>query len=362
MKATKPMVLALVLAVAAIPVLAKKDKDKDKAKPAAAAAASDSSSDVAAYLGDEPITRQDIDKLAATALMKVRQDEYNIRRNALDAVVQDKLLDKEASDRKISRADLLKAEIDDKAGNPSKDEINDFYEKNKGRMAGKTLEQVSPDIEKALRQQKLGVRRAAFMKELMDKAQLKVLLEPPRVDVPVPSNWPGIKGPATAPVTLIEFSDYQCPYCKRAEPTVAQLLSDYGDKIRFVYRDYPLQFHPRALPASLAAHCAADQGKFWELHKNLMNEQGDLSDDDIKKRAGTVGLDATAFNACYEAKKHESEVQASFQDGQNVGVTGTPSFFVNGRMLVGARSIEEFKSLIDEELARAAGRQVSDTK
>jgi len=284
---------------------------------------------------------------------QMAQDTYTVKKAALDQIVQQKVLEKEAAARSMTVDALVKAEVDDKAGAPTKAEVQEFYDKNKARMGGKTLEQASPDIETALRQQKLQTRRTAFTKELQDKSKLTVMLEPPRVKVSIPAGWPGVKGPENAPVTLIEFSDFQCPFCKRAEPTVKQLLDQYGDKIRFAYLDYPLSFHPRAMPASIAAHCAAEQGKYWQMYDNLLKEQGDLSDDDLKKRAGTVGVDAAKFNACYDSKKPEASIKKTFDDGAAAGVTGTPSFFVNGRMLVGAKPIEEFRTIIDEEIAKA---------
>ncbi len=362
MKFRNVLTLVLLLALAALPVLAKaKDKDKATASPSSA------DSGVAAYLGNEPIPMDQVNKQAEAGMERLRQQEasfkrqmaqdtYTIKRAALDQIVQQKLLEQEAAARKVQVADLIKAEVDDKAGQVTKAEVNDFYEKNKARLGGKTLEQASPDIENALRQQKSQARRTAYVKELQDKSKLRVMLEPPRVNVTVPAGWPGVKGPEKAPVTLIEFSDFQCPFCKRAEPTVAQLLTEYGDKIRFVYRDYPLSFHPRAFPASIAAHCAAEQGKYWDMYANLMKEQGDLSDDDLKKRAAAVKVDTAKFNACYDAKKPEATIKSSFDEGMAAGVTGTPSFFVNGRMLVGAKPIEEFKAIIDEEIAKAATR------
>jgi protein-disulfide isomerase len=364
MKSRMILAFGLMLVVTAVPVLAKEKKDKKDA-PAPSSASGDSG--VAAYLGGEPITLDDVTKHAEAGMERLRQqdaaykrqvaqDTYNIRKSALDQIVQDKLLAKEAAARSMTKEDLEKAEIDGKAGEPTQDEIKAFYDSNKARMSGKTLEQATPDIEKGLRQMKLQTRRGEFMKELQGKAQLKVLLEPPRVEVKVPVGWPGTKGSDRAPVTLVEFSDFQCPYCKRAEPTIEQLRSDYGDKLRFVYRDYPLPFHPRAMPASIAVHCAADQGKYWEMFNNLMHEQGDLGDDDLKKRAAAVGLDAAKFAQCFDSKKPEPAIKESSDDGAAAGVSGTPSFFVNGRMLVGARPIEEFKALIDEELARAGSK------
>lgn len=352
MRRSSMLVVGLILATAtAALVYAKKDKPKEAPAPAKGA-------DVVAYVGDEAITKDDLDKAASGQLMRVRQQEYEIRQNALDALIQKKLLDNEAATRKIAVADLLKMEIEDKSPNVEASEIDAFYEQNKARMGNRTREDVGPDIERQLQAQKQAERRNAFINELAARSSVKVLLEPPRLDVPVPEGA-FAKGPATAPVTIVEFSDYQCPFCRRAHPTVEQLLADYGDKIRFVYRDYPLNFHPRAVPASVAARCAADQGKFWEYHNNLMVNQGDLSDTDLSKRAADLGLDEAEFATCTTEKRHEDAIQASFEDGAALGVTGTPAFFINGRAIVGARPVADFKQVIDDELSRLEGTKAT---
>lgn len=343
---------AALLAVVAVPLAAKKT---DKAKSPAA-----SESPAVAYVAGQAITAEELDKAAAPQLAKIRQQEFDIKDDALDALIQKRLIESEAAARNVAVPDLLKAEIEDKSPVPTKEEVDKFYETNKARMGNRTREDAGPDIERTLRAQKQQARRNEFLNELSAKASVKKLLDPPRMTVAIPAGEPSI-GPENAPITIVEFSDFQCPFCRRAHPTIEQLLKEYPDKIRFVYRDYPLSFHPRATPASQAAHCAGDQGKYWEYHKNLMLEQGDLSDDDLKKRATTVGLDTAKFNACYEAKPHTAKIQAAFDDGAAVGVTGTPAFFVNGRSLVGAQPLEAFKQIIQDELARLESGQKSGT-
>ncbi len=352
MKSTGTLAAALVAAaLVATPVLAKKDKEKEAPK-AADASATAAGSDVVATIGDEKISKADLDKAAANQLSRLRQQEYDIKENVLEGMIQQKLLEKEAAGRKIGVPELLKAEVEDKITAPTKEEIQQFYDKNKSRMGGRSFEDASADIERALRGQRQNEKRMQFLRSLEDKANVKILLDPPRADIKIASDAQ-ILGPATAPVTLVEYSDFQCPFCKRAHPTVEQLLKDYGDKIRLVYRDYPLAMHQRAFPASIAARCAADQSKYWEYHRNLMEVNGDLSVDDFKKRAGDLGLDVTAFAACLDSKRHDAGVQASFDEGAALGVTGTPAFFINGRMLVGAQPYDAFKQVIEDELSRA---------
>ena len=218
-------------------------------------------------------------------------------------------------------------------------------------MGGKTLDETKGDIEKVLKAQKSNERRAQFLTELSAKNEVKIMLEPPRATVSLRPGVP-VMGPADAPITIVEWSDYQCPFCKRAHPTVEQVMKEYKDKVRFIHLDYPLPFHPMAVPAAQAVHCAEDQGKFWEYHKNLYEVAGDLSKADLSKRATDVGLDAAAFEACTTSNKHDGLIKTNYDDGAALGVTGTPAFFINGRMLVGAQPIEQFRDIINDELSR----------
>lgn len=352
----KTTAILLLTAAVAAPAFAKKDKSKDKqdAAPAttpAAGSASGAGDRPAAIVAGTTITLDELDRAAASQLMKIRQQEYQVRVDALEALIEEKLLTDEAAARKVTEADLLKTEVDDKTTPPTAEDVAQYYDKMKARMGGKTLDEVKADIEKALFLQKKNERRQQFLTELSAKGDVKVMLEPPRVAIVVPASAPSM-GPADAPILIVEWSDYQCPFCKRAAPTVNQVLNEYKGKIRFVYRDYPLPFHKQAMPSSLAAHCAEDQGKFWEYHNNLFDVAGDLSETDLTKRATDLGLDMTKFAACTTSKQGEVTINAAYSDGAAVGVTGTPAFFINGRMLVGAQPIEQFRMIIDDELTR----------
>jgi protein-disulfide isomerase len=352
----KTTAILLLTAAVAAPAFAKKDKAAAAAAPAPAATTASAStgsgdSQPAATVDGAVITMEELDKAAANQLAKVRQQEFQVRNDVLSGMIQQKLVAKEANARNVSEADLMKAEVDAKSAAPTPEEISQYYDKMKSRMGGKTLDEVKGDIEKALKVQKVNERRAQFFTELAAKNEVKILLDPPRATVTLRPGTPAL-GPADAPITIVEWSDYQCPFCKRAHPTVEQVLSEYKDKVRFVHLDYPLPFHQAAMPASEAVHCAQDQGKFWEYHKNLYETPGDLSAADLTKRATDLGLDAPTFQACTDGKKHEALIKANFDDGSALGVTGTPAFFINGRMLVGAQPIEQFRELINDELSR----------
>lgn len=160
-------------------------------------------------------------------------------------------------------------------------------------------------------------------------------------------------GPEDAPVLIVEFSDFQCPYCARfATETLGQILETYGDQVRFVYRDFPLtNIHPHARKAAEAAQCAHEQGHYWEYHDLLLQNQEALDIDSLKGYAQQLGLDTDAFDQCLDSGEYASEVQNDLAQGQDYGVTGTPSFFINGRLLRGARPFSDFQAIIEEELA-----------
>ncbi len=180
--------------------------------------------------------------------------------------------------------------------------------------------------------------------------------EPTRLS-DVSADDDAVKGDPDAPITIIEFSDFQCPFCGRwNEQTLPQLQKDYIDtgKVKLVYRDFPLSFHPFAEPAAIAAECAREQGDdatFYKFHDAIFANQASLSDDMLKKAAKDLGLDEKKFADCTSSGKYREEVQADFAAGSQYGVSGTPSFFINGVKLVGAQPYAAFKTIIDQELA-----------
>ncbi|MFH1972062.1 MAG: thioredoxin domain-containing protein [archaeon] len=156
--------------------------------------------------------------------------------------------------------------------------------------------------------------------------------------------WTGGKN---ADVVIVEFSDFQCPYCARGAEVVAELLEEYGNDIKVVYRDFPLSFHENAHIAAEAAECAAEQDKFWEFHDLLFANQGALDITSLKGYAAELGLDTESFNECLDSGEMSAEVDADLEDGIAAGVRGTPAFFVNGQLISGAQPIENFKAVID---------------
>ena len=212
---------------------------------------------------------------------------------------------------------------------------------------------LSPAINRYLTDQQKVKARQDVIAELRKSAPaIRVMFEPPRTKVDVAANDASL-GPSSAPITIVEFSDFQCPFCQRAAPTLKQIRSKYGDKVRIVWKDFPLtQIHPQAFKAAEAGRCAEEQGKFWEFHDQMFGNQAALQPDSLKKYAADMGLDATKFNACLDSSKYAERVRDGVAAGTRLGVNSTPTLYINGRMLTGAQPYETFASIIDEELAR----------
>lgn len=312
--------------------------------------------DVVATVGSTSLTLADVDDRALTrpaddfGTLRLSQAVYEARRGAIDAIAGDILIDAEAKARGIDKPTLVEREITSKVALPTDAEISAWYQANPQRVGGASLDQVRGAIRNLLTDQRTEARRQAFLDGLKATTPVRLLLEPPREKVS-DAGRPS-RGPAGAKVEIIEFSDFQCPYCLRAFPVVKQVLQTYGNRIRFVYRNFPLPNHPQARPAAEAAACANEQGKFWEYHDRLFGNQDKLSDTDLKAHAVALGLNAGQFTECVNTRKYQKDVDADIVAGNDVGVSGTPAFFINGRPLDGAQPYEAFKQVIDEELAR----------
>jgi predicted DsbA family dithiol-disulfide isomerase len=320
------------------------------AKPAGPPTVPASPGEAAAEVDGAPITRAELDGKIEGGLARVRQEEYDLRREALDKLIAERLIDAEAARRGISREELLRQEVDAKVTAPAATQVESIYDKNRERFSGQGREQALTRIRELLRDRAKTERRAAFEQELRGRARVTTHLEPPRGKAEIPTDAPAT-GPAGAKVTIIEYTDYQCPFCHRAQSVMDELLSRYAGKVRLVHMDFPLEGHPGAVPAARAARCAGEQGRFWEYHHSLMTVRGALDDADLKSRATALHLDAGPFGACVASGRHDAAIQAQLEHGTEVGVTGTPAYFINGRMLVGARPFEDFAQVIDAELA-----------
>jgi len=309
-------------------------------------------SDVAAQVGSKKITISEIDEAIKPELVKIESERYEARKAKLEQMIDEALLTEKAKSLGITKDELVKREVTDKAKTPTDADVKATFDRFKGQAGGQALDSLAPRIKEMLTTQAAAMRRAEFMGELRKEAKITINISPPRFHVDTAIGH--AEGATPAPIVFVEFSDYQCPFCGRSQDTVKKVLDKYEGKILHVFMDFPLTaIHPMAMSAAVASHCAEEQGKYDEYHKALFEKQKELSNDNLKKWAGDLGLDQAKFDACLTSGKYEADIKRSVEAGQKVGITGTPGFFVNGIAIKGAQPFEVFQKTIDEELARA---------
>jgi protein-disulfide isomerase len=312
-----------------------------------------------AKIGTEAITQGELDAKTKGRVARMEAEHaeqvFNLKSQSLDELIEQRLIDKKAKAEGLTPEKLVEREVEAKVPEPKPEEVQQVYDQTKAQ--GRPLppfDQIKGEIVKYLKQRKVGETRKAFVDKLRAEAKVETLLPPlllPKVAV---SDQGPSKGAANAPVTIVEFSDFECPFCSRAEETVQRVMKEYQGKVRLVYRDYPLQFHARAQKASEAALCAGDQGKYWDMHAKLFANNRALEVPQLKQHAKDLGLEAGKFDQCLDKGDKSKAVEDSKKAGDEAGVTGTPAFFVNGRPLSGAVPFEKFKQIIDHELKVAS--------
>jgi protein-disulfide isomerase len=308
-----------------------------------------------AVIDGRTITFGDLDKKVGA---KVRQAEieyltkvYELRKDALDNLINEELVGAEA--KKTGKTDKeWFQEYFKNTPAPSDAETKAFYDENVAQMRGQPFEEMKPRIADYLKQQKAadGVRK--LIEALRQTHGVKVSLAAPDLPrIEVEAKGP-VRGNPAAKVTIVAFSDFQCPYCSKVVPTLEKVMKEYDGKVKLVFRNFPLDFHPMAAKAAEAGACAADQGKFWEMHDKMFGNQQKLAVPDLKETAKGLGLDMGKFEKCLDGGEKKALVDTDAKAGGEVGVQGTPAFFINGIFLNGAMPYENFKETIDRELSK----------
>lgn len=305
---------------------------------------------VVARVNGKAVTMKELRKMLAPKLAQLELQRRRLFENGVKQLVDQKLLEAEAAARGISVQQLVKTEIDARATGVTDAQAEAFYEANKARIRQQPKEKLIPQIKSYLTRQKQQQLRNDLLARLRTKYKAKILLEPVRADVADPTA--PSKGPADAPVTIVEFADFQCPYCKRVLPSIEQALKTYPGLVRLVYRQFPLSIHPFAEKAAEASLCAREQGKFWEMHDAMFGNQRALGVDQLKAEAARLGMNTRQFNQCLDLSKYADRIRTDMTAGTAAGVTGTPALFVNGRFLNGAVPFRSIQKLIEDELAR----------
>ena len=311
---------------------------------------------VFALLNGSKITSGDIEEALQPLIYDVQRKLYELRKGELELRINDVLLEQEAQKRKITTQAVVEAELTPKVKKVSEDDARKFYAEQKDRIDG-SFDQVKDRLIDYLQKREQRRAELAFVEEMKKGAKVEMSLkEPVSPSYKIATDDQPSKGSADAPVTIVEFTDFECSTCQQSQPMLDKVAQEYSDKVRLVVRDYPLAQHKNAFKAAEAAEAAREQGKYWEYTAVLFANQKELGPEKLKEYASKVGLDRKKFDAELDSSKHANKVQRDMQDGMRVGVDGTPAVFINGRR-VSDRTYESLKAAIEEALKAAAKKK-----
>jgi len=315
---------------------------------AAPGAASDQGGNaVVAEVDGVKLTLADFEARSAGTLFQARNDFYIAERKALEGVIDNFLLEQQAQKENLSVAQLIDRHVNQAiAKDPDEAALRVFYE---GLDTNEPFEAVHDKILESLRQRRIARARTAYLQALRSQAKISVLIAPPRVPISL-ANTP-VRGVTGAPLTLVEFADFECPYCQQVQPALNQIEAEYKGRIAFAYKNFPLPIHLHAQKAAEAAECAGLQKKYWEYHDLLLQNPG-LEIPQLKARARELGLDSQRFDTCLDSGDRAAAVKAHAEEAARLGLQGTPSFFLNGRFFSGVVTEEQLRQILEEELQR----------
>jgi protein-disulfide isomerase len=296
---------------------------------------------VVARLDGKDVLAKDLGPEAARAesqaLRTYCDSVAQIRDGALENLVDERLIDKAAAASGVDGQTWLRREVDKAIEQPTDEEVTSFYEQNKSDTAP-PLEAVREQVVAAIVQERQQGAARKLLERLRTEAAVERMLPDVRLPPPDLSDTPSTAGfgPKDAAVHVVEFSDFECPYCARAAAPIADLKKKFGDRVRFSFRHFPLSFHPNARPAAEAAQCAVAQDKFWQFHDAVFARSSELGGGGIRAAAEEAGLDMAKLDACLSAGEAAKQVDEDMAKAQEAGVSGTPSFFLDGRPFEGS--------------------------
>lgn len=291
------------------------------------------------------ITLADFERDHPLALFQAKNAYYDAEKKAIDATMDDYLLGRQAKKENLAVPQLLDLHVNSQiAPDPSDEALKVYYE---GLNTSDPFETLRDKILDHLREVRLGRAKLAYMQQLRKQANITVKLAAPRADLTT-GNAP-VRGAEQATLTLIEFADYECPYCQQSEPDLNKIEAEYKSTLAFAYKDFPLPTHTHAQKAAEAAQCAGVQNKYWEYHDFLLTSR-QLEVPQLKAAAQAIGLNTGDFDKCLDSGVRAAAVKANFEEGLQLGISGTPSFLLNGRFISGSIPYEQLRQIIDEEL------------
>jgi protein-disulfide isomerase len=317
--------------------------------PAAAAFAASqcgplSSNPVVADIGGYRVSESELTQREASRLLQVRNQYYLAERDALEQFIDDYLLEQKAKREHVTVDQLVKRDLESKIQDPTEDQLRVYYE---GLGTEEPYSAVHDKILDYIRQHRLKAARAAYVLALRQEAGVVISLAPPSADVTLdgaPTRGSGSR------VQIVEFADYECPYCQQIHPLLTKLEQEFQGQVSIAFKDCPLPMHRQAQKAAEAARCAGAQGQFWQYHDLLFSKPGHLDIPQLKDDARALHLDVAQFDRCLDSGEQAGAVGKDLAQAKSLGLTGTPSFFVNGHFLSGAVKYEALRDLVRQEL------------
>jgi protein-disulfide isomerase len=307
---------------------------------------------VVAMVDGEAITIADVEAFSNTKdpkkLFQLNQQVFEFRESMLGLMLGERLLRLEAQKARMTVEELLEQQL--KIEPVTDAEIQEVLSRQPSGVVDPAI--VVPLIREFLEERKKEQARARYIAEIIARAKkaprpVVIHLQPPRQPIPVDSSDP-VKGEGE--IHVVEFSDFECPFCQKFQPVLKQVLTQFDGKVKHVWKDFPLPMHQNAMTAAIAARCAQEQGRFWEYHDVLFANQHALAPADLKRHASAVNLNLRAFNACLDGGKYRNQVHAALKDASAYTVPATPTVFINGRMVMGIAAPEVYSRIINEEL------------
>jgi protein-disulfide isomerase len=306
---------------------------------------------VVARVGGADLTLTDLKQLEGGKLLQAQYQYYLNERKALEELIDNRLLADEARKRNISLDQLLDTEVYKGVKDPTEDQLEVYYE---GLDTQDSFASVREDVLQHIRELRRTKARAAFVEQLRKQAKINIMLMPPSAQVDVAKAY--TRGDSNAPVVLVEFADYQCPYCQKVNPQIQQLKKEYGDNLTVIFKDFPLPMHHGSEKAAEASRCAGEQGKFWEYHDVLFYSK-EIEPDALKEHARVLKLDGDRFDTCLDNGAEAAAVKKDLDEAKSLGLTGTPSFFVNGHFFSGVVDYAALKDIVNQQLNMAGAQR-----
>lgn len=314
----------------------------------ASIAAGQSDFAVVAEINGEKVTGAQLDQRESGKLLQARYQYYQAQRKALDEYIDNYLLEQQAGRENVTLEQLLERHVNSSVKDPTEDQLQVYYE---GIGTAEPFAAVRDKILASIRQGRIDRARASYLSTLHEGNKVRILLSPPVSNVALGAT--PTQGVPNAPVLLVEFADYECPYCQKVHSELKKIQAEFAGKLTFAYKDFPLPMHSHAEKAAESARCAGAQGKFWEFH-DLIFSSKQLEIAQLKEHARTLKLDTSSFDKCLDSGEQAAAVRKDLAEGQSLGLTGTPSFFLNGHFFSGAVDYAGLREMVEKELAEAS--------